>query len=53
MKAIKHNTNILVTKWKPFEELFKSKTTPGQPNPGNQCTRRMRNYKVFILTKPL
>ena len=25
------NTSNLVTKWKPFEELSKSKTTPGQP----------------------
>jgi hypothetical protein len=32
------NTSKLDIKWKPFEELFKSKTTPEQPNPGNQSS---------------
>jgi hypothetical protein len=45
-KALKQLTQvILVTKWKPFEELFKSTTTPGQPNPKNQSN----NKKIYEL----
>jgi len=32
------DTSNLVTKLKPFEKLFKSKTTSGQQNSGNQST---------------
>jgi hypothetical protein len=37
--------DILVTKWKPFEEVFKSKTTMGQPTQNINPLRIIKLYQ--------
>ena len=41
------HTTILVTKWRPFKELFKSKITSGRPNTLNFSTIEELNYTVY------
>jgi hypothetical protein len=45
----KNNTDILVTKRKSIRKLFKSKTSLGQPNSGNQL-QDVHTYKTFAMT---